>query len=373
MPKTVNEQFRDILVRRQIALAHFEHTLTSDVVDLLDKTEKELRTELLDRLEKITGRDVAGSTTTSRINVLANAISKIRATAYDEAGSVWDEHLTELANAEAAYLDAHLKDISPVQLDTILPDPVQLAAIVSVQPIQGRVFADWAQGAQEMDVQRITDAVRMGVTQGEDTGDIIRRVVGSQAIDGTDGVTQMARNDIASLTQTAISTVSNEARQAYFEENSDLFSKEQWVATLDDATCEECGDLDGELFDISDGDQPPIHFNCRCVRVPVIDGNSLGDRPANAAYADELDGLDPEERLARVKELVGQVPSSTTYSEWLTEQSAAFQEHVLGPTRADLFRNGGLKLGRFVNARGDRYNLDQLREMEPSAFRKAGL
>jgi SPP1 gp7 family putative phage head morphogenesis protein len=320
-----------------------------------------------------TSRDVARKTVDARLNVLANALKKLRDTAFEDANKVWDDSMVGLAQAEPEYLDQHLKKISPVQLDTVLPDPALLATIVSTQPMQGRVLSDWAAGIQEMDLQRIMDAVRIGMAQGETSDQIVRRVVGSRALDGADGVLQMTRNDIASVTQTAVSTFANEARQHYFDANDDIFSKEQWVATLDDATCIECGDLDGEVFDIGEGPQSPLHFNCRCVRVPVIDGGAIGSRPSNAAFADELDGLSKADRSARIKELVGSVPTTVKYSDWLASQTEAFQEHVLGPTRAALFRDGNLPLSKFVNTRGDRFNLEQLRALEPEAFRAAGI
>jgi hypothetical protein len=212
--KTVNEQFRDILLRRQMALASFERGLTADVLDVLDKTEKDLRVTLIDRLADIEGKDIAGKTTTSRLNVLANTVGKLRRDSFEEMGSLWDESMKELAQAEAGYLDDHLKHISPVQLDTVLPDPVALAAMVATQPLQGRILSDWASGLGDLDAQRIMDAVRIGVAQGETTDNIVRRVLGTRSLDGSDGVLQMTRNDIASITQTAVSTYSNEARQA---------------------------------------------------------------------------------------------------------------------------------------------------------------
>lgn len=369
---TSNELFRDALLRRQIALASFERGLQTDIMDLLDKTERDLRVELADRLDKLVGKDF-GATVNSRLNVLANAIGKIRAGAFDEAADLWDSSMQDLAVAETEYLDRHLKDVSPVKLDTVMPDPVQLAGIVAVQPMQGKVLGDWADHIQDRDLARIMDAVKIGMAQGEPTDDIIRRVLGSQSLDGADGVLQMTRRDIAAVTQTAISTVANEAREEYYGANEDILSKEQWVATLDDSTCPECGDLDGEEFDVGEGDMPPIHFNCRCVRVPVIDGAALGDRPSNAAMADELDGLEGEERSAKIAELVGTVPTSVNYGDWLGGQTEAFQDHVLGPTRAALFRDGGLTLDKFTNANGNTYNLDQLRALEPEAFRRAGL
>lgn len=370
---TVNEQFRDILIRRQIALASFERSLTADVLDMLDRTEKDLRLTLADRLDAIEGKNIALKTVDARLNVLANAIKKVRDEAFGTANDLWDSSMQELARSEPEYLDKHLQKISPVQLDMVLPDPTLLAGIVTSQPVQGRVLSEWAQGIQDMDLQRIMDAVRIGMTQGESTDSIVRRVVGSRALDGTDGVLQMTRNDIASLTQTAVSTVANEARQAYYSANDDVFSQEQWLATLDDATCLECGDLDGEVFGIGEGEQPPLHFNCRCVRVPYIDGGAIGERPSNAAFADELDGLSKADRAERVAQLVGRVPTTMNYKDWLASQTEAFQIHVLGPSRAALFSKGDLTLSKFVNSRGDRFNLDQLRTLEPEAFQKAGL
>lgn len=364
--------WRDGLIRRNIALAKFERNLQVELMDLLDGTERDVRLELADRLEGLADR-AFGPTTNSRLNVLARAISKIREGSFDEGAVLFDEALGHMADSEAAYLDQHLKDVSPVQLDTILPSAEQLAGIVASQPIAGRVLSDWMSGMQEADSTRIMDAVRMGMTQGQTSQQIIQRVMGTRSLDGSDGVMEFTRNNMASLVQTSISTVASETRQAFFEANDDIFEKEQWVATLDDATCPECGDLDGEEFAIGEGEQPPVHFNCRCVRVPVISGSALSSRPSNAAYEDEFDGMSKTERGSRIRELVGQVPSSVKYPEWLASQTDAFQDHVLGPTRGSLFRDGGVKLSRFTNSNGDRYNIDQLRQMEPSSFRRAGL
>lgn len=143
------------------------------------------------------------------------------------------------------------------------------------------------------------------------------------------------------------------------DDASAVFGQEVWVATLDDATCIECGDLDGEVFDEGDGDQPPIHYNCRCIRTAVIDGGLIGDRPAVPITEDQLDGLTPDERTAAVQELVGSVPATTDYETWLADQSEAFQDDVLGPARAQMFRDG-MPLGDFLDANGDVLTLDEL-------------
>jgi SPP1 gp7 family putative phage head morphogenesis protein len=57
----------------------------------------------------------------------------------------------------------------------------------------------------------------------------------------------------------------------------------QFVAALSERTCDECGGLDGEIFDVSDarsGDNyPPIHANCRCTT--IMAGAASATRLAN--------------------------------------------------------------------------------------------
>jgi hypothetical protein len=56
----------------------------------------------------------------------------------------------------------------------------------------------------------------------------------------------------------------------------------------------------------------------------------------------------------------GEVPESLTYNEWLKGQPAAVQDDILGPTRGELFRKGGIHLERFVDDSGRKWTLDEL-------------
>jgi len=68
----------------------------------------------------------------------------------------------------------------------------------------------------------------------------------------------------------------------------------------------------------------------------------------------------------------GQVSEAETYQTWLKKKSAAFQDEVLGPTRAKLFREG-MDLDRFVDQSGKEYTLAQLRSKDATLFKKAGI
>lgn len=369
---SANELFFDALVRRQIYLSKFSDGLLRDVTRLLDDTEADIRAVLRERLEDLEGKEFSARTN-ARLNVLANAIAKIRETAIDGTAAMWDENLAALAEAEAAFLDEALKRYSPVVLDTLLPSATLLGSIATSQPMQGAVLKDWASRMKETDLRRIMDAIRVGMAQGQTTDDIARVVLGTRALQGADGVTQTTRRDAMSITRTAVHTVANDARDAYIEANADIFKVERYTATLDARTTKLCMSLDGNVYKVGEGPHPPLHWQCRSLRVGIIDPNLPGDRPANAASERALEGLRGEARKAKMRQLVGTVPARTTYAEFLARQTHAFQDEVLGPARAKLFRDGGLTLDRFINRNGGEYTLDQLRAREPAAFDRANL
>jgi hypothetical protein len=67
---------------------------------------------------------------------------------------------------------------------------------------------------------------------------------------------------------------------------------------------------------------------------------------------------------ARMRELTGPVPAALSYSEWLKNQTNAFQDEVLGPSRAELFRAGKYELGQFVAPSGRLYTLADLQKLD---------
>ena len=57
--------------------------------------------------------------------------------------------------------------------------------------------------------------------------------------------------------------------------------------------------------------------------------------------------------------MIGTVPEKQTYSQWLTNQSTEFQDDVLGPSRAKLFKSGKVKIDKFIS-NGRRLTLEEL-------------
>lgn len=84
----------------------------------------------------------------------------------------------------------------------------------------------------------------------------------------------------------------------------------QFVCGLDERTCPECGELDGQVFKISEKiegvNYPVIHPNCRCTTIPYFE-------------PDEIDAMFEESTRVAYDEShnMYEVPASMTYTEWM--------------------------------------------------------
>ena len=169
--------------------------------------------------------------------------------------------------------------------------------------------------------------------------------------------------------------MANQARRAFAAQNADIFSEEQYLATLDSRTTPICRSLDGKTYPVDMGPIPPLHWNCRSLRVPFLGDDDMAARPEKRATKQLLDreGLTGAARRARIRELTGQAPSGTTYVDFLKRQPVAVQDDILGTTKAKLWRKGGLSLDKFVDRNGSELTLSQLARAEKEAFKSAGL
>ena len=383
-----NDLFFDAIIRHQIGLLRVSGKVRNRILLLLDATERDIRDQILRKLQ-------SGTVSTQRLESLIASIKAIRSDAWKASAEAWQEELLALAKEEPDFMAKMLRTIAPVQLDLVLPSAELLREIVRARPFEGRVLKDWAKDISAADLGRIEQQIRIGVTQGESASAIARRIVGTVQRRGTDGVLEITRRQAAAITRTAVIGISNQAKREFYKANSTLFAEEIYVATLDSRTTPVCRALDGTRHPVGEGPIPPLHFNCRSVRVATLDGTALGSRPVrnytqqrllreyNAAHgtsATTRAGLPRGHKgqfdqfvRERIRQLTGTVDANVTYQKWLARQTAQFQDDILGPTRGKLFRKGGLTLDKFVNRRGDELTLKELAEKERKAFLAAGL
>ncbi|MCT8165644.1 MULTISPECIES: phage head morphogenesis protein [unclassified Pseudomonas] len=275
--------------------------------------------------------------------------------------------LADIALYEAAFEGRSLA--KALLIDAVMPTDALIRAAINTQPLQvsgidgGTLLKSFLSGWTRTESNRVTNAIRLGVVQGQTNADITQAIRGTAAQNFTDGVLAVSNRNARSVVQTAVQHVATTARMETLKANADVIPGYRWVSTLDRKTSALCKSLDGRVFELGKGPLPPAHVNCRSTTVPVTKLSGLFTDGATRASVGAAGGA--------------QVSAGLSYYQWLQTQPAAFQDAALGPVRGKLFRDGGLTAERFAALQLDKnfkpLTLDQLKELEPSAFERAGL
>jgi SPP1 gp7 family putative phage head morphogenesis protein len=221
---------------------------------------------------------------------------------------------------------------------------------------------------------RIRDAISIGFEEQQTIDQIVRRIRGTRARKYSDGIINIDRQRAEHVVRTAISHTAATVRNRFYDANKDLIKSTQWLSTIDLRTSDECMIRDGKQYTPDESHKPighsipwlsgpgRLHWNCRSTSVPVLKSWK------------ELGGVDIEEFSPSTRaSMDGEVPGDKTFAAWIEEQSAGRQDEKLGPTRAKLLRDGGLKFKDLYNHKGERLNLAELRKRDAAAFKAAGL
>lgn len=218
-----------------------------------------------------------------------------------------------------------------------------------------------------------TKTVRNGLLIGETTAQISKKLRGKlqfnqpgtvkQKLAAGGQATIIANNQIHTIVRTSINQVANAASNAVYKANTDITNEYKYVATLDSKTSSICARLDGQIFEYGKGPNPPQHFNCRSVIVPVIDNNFLNE------FGISRNDLEIGTRPSKtgLKQIGKLVPANQTYPIWLSKQPIELQNQVFGVKRSALFRKQIRKgnnpedvFRKFVRDDGSELTLEEL-------------
>jgi SPP1 gp7 family putative phage head morphogenesis protein len=389
----------NLTISHSIGVERYKAQIVRKIDDLLGATHSDLEDVLAKRLKKIMseGGFDGGPKTTARIQDMLDEIEKVRSGSYGKIRAMLWEDLPKLASYESEWQRTALLQAIPVEIDMAMPTAELLNAAVFSQPFNGAILEDWVDGMAPADMDRIKRTVQMGIVEGKTVNQMTSSVLGDAE---EAGCLEASRAGAEAVVRTAINHTVNAAREEVWAQNKDIISGLRWMSVLDGRTTTLCASRDGNIYPVSDGPRPPAHWNCRSTMLPVIKGMALvTERPsvqdtrrpaemskafraearakAGSAWAD----MTPAERNAAAKAIkqdwvstkIGHEPAKITYEEWLRKQPVTFQQEILGVSKSKLFRDGKLPLGRFIDNSGHEYTLDQLREREALAFKKAKL
>jgi SPP1 gp7 family putative phage head morphogenesis protein len=332
MTMPLNQRIADALVERQIqdARAETHHRLAlwaslavleADILAVL-KVADPTAFQLLRRRQQaveLVMQDIAILITTRYARLAEETTAFLVQLALQEARAV-----RRLINATLAEEATHemegLDEVPPVEIvrravtDTLIPTatrPTDLSATGA---------AWWERQASSL-TQRVHDQLMVSVALGETTTHMTQRIRGTSEQGFRDGVMQRAREDAARLLRTQVTNAVSEARVAVAEANVPRMVL-MHQSVLDSRTSFICLGRNGLRYEPITH-QPightvpyltgaPYHPQCRSTIIPVV-------RTGSAVKQESADA-------------------------WLRRRDTAYQDAVLGPTRAVLFRQGRLGL-----------------------------
>jgi SPP1 gp7 family putative phage head morphogenesis protein len=355
----VHAELIQIANRQQVLLEQLKSGQARDFLSVFTDISDQIR-DVLKGLDVSTLDELSRTKLDSVIRELEN----IQSSLLDAQINKFQEGTGELAHYIAELEVKVLKSVASKQLAKTIAKPKaeKVAAEVLKRPVQAtgdklEGFLDnWSKSA----IRRTSNAVRVAYEQGKTVPEVVSQLLGTQRLRYKDGVMEISRKQATTVVRTAVQHVASTARAVTYEENADLVEGYQWVSTLDKKTTAQCRALDGQEFELGKGPMPPIHHNCRSTTTPSL--------------IKEFDFLD---KGATRSSQDGYVDADMSYYDWLKTQDQAFQDQVLGTTRGKLFRDGGLSVERFTELQLDKnfdpITLDEMRKLEPLAFKRAGV
>lgn len=364
---TTNEALQDEDVRHSVYFHRYSNGVVRRIIALLNRVDADLFAQLTTALAAL---EVAAYTV-ERLEALLFSVRRLNADAYRAVERELDSEIHVVAAYEAAYQRSSFTELLPVQVtvNAVSADAVYAAAMS--RPFQGRLLKEWASTIEADRMVRIRDAVRVGFVEGQTTSQIVRRIRGTRSKGYSDGIIEIDRRHAEAVVRTALSHTAATAREQFDSANTDLIKGFVWTSTLDTRTTPQCRIRDGKQYDTNHrpvGHKIPwlsgpgkLHWNCRSSSTRVVKSwRELGL---------DVDEIPPGTRAS----MDGQVPADMSYGEWLRKQPADRQDDILGPSRGKLLREGGLDFDRFHNDKGKWLSLDEIRQRDAEAFRRAKL
>ena len=340
---STNDKIEDAVTRHQVFIMRYSQGRERLADDYVEK--------LIEAVTERLGADIATVSPARLDQIIAEVAEEIKSQSEEYEKSVVDEML-EFIGYESEFNVNLLENAAAAVAVTAPALAILQAAMLlrrmPLEPDRSYTINEALQEYSGRKSRQIVQTIRDGVTLGQTSEEITNNIK---------NLTKLQQRQAATLARTVTNYTSVQAREVVMRENPDITNSYRWIATLDGRTSLICASRDQQIFkESNESPKPPAHFNCRSTIAPVVEGDS----------ADQF-------RAALAGSGAQQVSKSTRYETWLRRQSRAFQTEVLGVTRAKLFREGRISIGRFVDAQGATLTLDQLRKLEPMVYEDLGI
>ena len=363
MADTTNEDLRDALTAQDIV----NRRVIGSIENSVDRRVRRMTRDLKALLQRIDPGGAIRIDARRRRTIRFNTASReLIRQAFSDINQMVREDLRRIARTEALGTGRSINAALPADLLAVA-EAVQVSVTSSLTAglatqtlIEGSVMAEQWRRIGQRTQRAIMDQIREGIRDGLTNPQIVTRVVGG-TVEGVavPGVMRTSRRRARALVNTGVNAVLNASRLATLQASDDVVKAVQQVSTLDSRTSEICIAHAGQVWDINTLEPispstlpfnggPPRHFNCRSTLNPVL--RSFRELGIDA------DELEPSTRAS----MDGQVPETMTFDAFLRGKSRTFQNELLGPGKANLWRGHRISLTQLVDMRGNPMTLGQL-------------
>lgn len=222
-------------------------------------------------------------------------------------GEKMREHAEEASARGAWALDITTPPDVAIAFAARVPDP-HLQALVAM-PYREGYFSDRIGHITETMFDDVKEGLVQSMLNGEGIKDAaarVRKAIGAPSdlrkltfAERRETGAKAAANRAEMIARTELLRASNIGLRKTYADNEEVLDGEEWYTARDDRACPECAAMDGlSVPDETDGEQPPLHPNCRCAVVPrpkklseLLDlgeeGLELEEGPGVMAFRDE--------------------------------------------------------------------------------------
>lgn len=193
---------------------------------------------------------------------------------------------------------------------------------VTIGPDALAYAPEWIPLLDQLDdetAQQVLDVLYAGIANGTNPRDLVSQLI--DCINPSQALTVARTEMLGAFRDSALDT---------YRDNSDVVGQWMWVATLSPDTCIACLESDGETFSLDE--DMDSHPNCRCTPVPVTVPWSGILGPVGIDDSDM-----PDATGATGTDFM-------TGSDWFSQQDAATQRSMLGPSAYNAWQQGDLNL-----------------------------
>jgi len=211
----------------------------------------------------------------------------------------------------------------------------------------------------------IRDGLNYAIQNDQTLDDMLRILRGNRALQFRDGVMAKSKRGAEMIVRTATDAVTNAARLASYQRNSQTISGIQANAVLDSRTTVLCRTRNGYAWHLESGKPfrgtpisfpgpPPWHFNCRTTLSPIF--KSL------EALQSVLDPELNEEIVKRGEKfpIDGKPAPMPSFQKTFDAMGEQERRRILGPGRLKLYDEGKITLKDLLDQQGRALTLKEL-------------